>query len=197
MLERITKELHLVSQTADSGIANAHMSVKICEEMCNTFQRQCLADEPNGSATNALRETEEALDYIRKSMICQRDWLTSYKARKDTAMTFVRIPFSCFEWALTYFQVFNMVTQQDSAVNVDIAYKTSKDSSSMHSITILTMVFLPGTFVAVSILLAFYTNTVRLHRQRAYFPVTCLGLGRQVILSLLRCFGLSLQLLSP
>jgi hypothetical protein len=43
-----------------------------------------------------------------------------------------------------------MVTQQDSAANVDIATKMAQDSSSMSSITILTMVFLPGTFVGVS-----------------------------------------------
>lgn len=43
-----------------------------------------------------------------------------------------------------------MVTQQDTATNVDISYKMSSDSSSMNAITILTMVFLPGTFAAVS-----------------------------------------------
>jgi hypothetical protein len=45
--------------------------------------------------------------------------------------------------------VFNIVTQQDSAANVDIAIKMAHDGSSIKAITILTMIFLPGTFVAV------------------------------------------------
>lgn len=43
-----------------------------------------------------------------------------------------------------------MVTQQDSATNVDISYKMSRDSSSMNAVTILTLIFLPGTFISVS-----------------------------------------------
>ena len=42
-----------------------------------------------------------------------------------------------------------MVTQQDSATNVDISYKMSRDSSSMNAITIVTLIFLPGTFISV------------------------------------------------
>ncbi|OIW29321.1 hypothetical protein CONLIGDRAFT_680170 [Coniochaeta ligniaria NRRL 30616] len=128
MLENITKELHLVSQTADSGIANAHMAIKLGEKMLADHATFCMGSEP----ARAVRETHDTLEYVRDSFYCQRDWLTTYKARKDTAMNFV----------------FNMVTQQDTATNVDISYKMSSDSSSMNAITILTMVFLPGTFAA-------------------------------------------------
>jgi hypothetical protein len=44
--------------------------------------------------------------------------------------------------------VFNLVTQQDSAVNVNIASKMMQDSSAMKTIAVLTMVFLPGAFVS-------------------------------------------------
>lgn len=47
--------------------------------------------------------------------------------------------------------MFNVVTQQDSAANVDIAIKMAHDSSSIKAITILTMIFLPGTFVGVGL----------------------------------------------
>jgi len=47
-------------------------------------------------------------------------------------------------------QVFNTVTQIDSAVNIDMGQKMSDDSSSMNAITILTMIFLPATFISVS-----------------------------------------------
>ncbi|KAK3321375.1 hypothetical protein B0T19DRAFT_445141 [Cercophora scortea] len=138
MLEDITKNLHLVSQTADSGIASAHQSIKISDKMVavHTALMSSLHADPgyHNSARAAVAETHCAMEYIRDSFYSQKDWLGTYKQRKDTAMNFV----------------FNMVTQQDSSTNVDISYKMSKDSSSMNAITILTMIFLPGTFVAVS-----------------------------------------------
>ncbi|KAK3684196.1 hypothetical protein B0T22DRAFT_539107 [Podospora appendiculata] len=136
MLEDITKNLHLVSQTADSGIASAHQSIKISDKMVAVHAAFASSfhagpghhDRPPAAVT----ETHSAMEYIRDSFYSQKDWLGTYKQRKDTAMNFV----------------FNMVTQQDSSTNVDISYKMSKDSSSMNAITILTMIFLPGTFVA-------------------------------------------------
>src|SRR5437764_7516682 len=47
-------------------------------------------------------------------------------------------------------KVYNLVTQQDNSINIDIAHQAAQHSSSMNAITILTMVFLPGTFIAVS-----------------------------------------------
>ena len=138
-LEEINKALHLVSQTADSGIANADMSIKLSEEMVQAHEQ--FARKKMHSITNvptdpralwALQQTSSSLEFLLKSWHTQKNWLTSYKARKDTAMSFV----------------FNAVMQQDSATNVDIGIKMSRDSSSMHTITILTMVFLPGTFIA-------------------------------------------------
>ncbi|KAK0728880.1 hypothetical protein B0T26DRAFT_186900 [Lasiosphaeria miniovina] len=141
-LENITKELHLVSQTADSGIAGSHMSIKIAEKMLEahsmhimpTTTKEPRQQESPAAAAAFIRDTHGMLQYVRDSFYSQKDWLTSYKARKDTAMNFV----------------FNMVTQQDSATNVDISYKMSNDSSSMNAVTILTLIFLPGTFLSVS-----------------------------------------------
>ncbi|TAQ88901.1 hypothetical protein B7494_g2778 [Chlorociboria aeruginascens] len=44
--------------------------------------------------------------------------------------------------------VYNYMSQKDALVNIDIATETKKDSSAMKTIAVLTMVFLPGTFVA-------------------------------------------------
>jgi hypothetical protein len=46
-------------------------------------------------------------------------------------------------------QVFNMVTQGDSTINLRTSHRMSRDSSSIHTLTVLDMVFLPGTFTAV------------------------------------------------
>lgn len=95
MLENITKQLHLVSQTADSGIASAHMSIKIAEQMLESHSMFIMAGEREkispGPAASFVRDTHGTLEYIRNSFYCQRDWLTTYKARKDTAMNFVSI----------------------------------------------------------------------------------------------------------
>ncbi|KAK4183621.1 hypothetical protein QBC35DRAFT_477992 [Podospora australis] len=135
MLEQITKELHSVSQTADTGLANAHMSIKIAERMLEAHSMFMMGRERlhKGPAAAFIRDTHQALEYARNSFYCQKDWLSSYKARKDTAMNFV----------------FNVVTQHDSATNVDISYRMAKDSSSMNAVTILTLIFLPGTFLSV------------------------------------------------
>ncbi|KAM7216725.1 hypothetical protein V8F06_007835, partial [Rhypophila decipiens] len=135
MLENITKQLHLVSQTADSGIASAHMSIKLAELMLESHSLYMMGGGGGKALPSiSVSDTHHALEYARNSFYCQRDWLTTYKARKDTAMNFV----------------FNMVTQQDSATNVDISYKMSRDSSSMNAVTILTLIFLPGTFISVT-----------------------------------------------
>ena len=66
---------------------------------------------------------------------------------------------------MTKFQIFNLIVQRDMRLNLQMAHtsleiaETSrriaeasmKDSASMKTIAILTMVFLPGTAVAVRI----------------------------------------------
>ena len=45
--------------------------------------------------------------------------------------------------------VYNLVTQQDAASNIDLAADMKQDSTSMNAIAALTMSFLPGTFTSV------------------------------------------------
>lgn len=71
--------------------------------------------------------------YLVDSMDKQKMWLHSYRVRKDIAMSLV----------------FNLVTQRDAANNFQIARNMQRDGSSMKSIAMLTMFFLPGTFTAV------------------------------------------------
>jgi len=90
MLENITKHLHLVSQAADTGIASAQMSMKAAEKMLDAHSKLVMASEEQaGPAGVFIRDTGTALKYIRDSFYCQKNWLNTYKARKDTAMNFV------------------------------------------------------------------------------------------------------------
>ena len=72
----------------------------------------------------------------------QKIWFLNYKNRKDSTMALV----------------YNLVTQQDAASNIQLAASMKRDSTSMKAIAALTMAFLPGTFTAVS-------NTPRLYRE--------------------------------
>jgi len=59
--------------------------------------------------------------------------------------------------------VFNTVTQVDSGVNIVMGRKMSDDSSSMNAITILTMIFLPATFISVGfphLILSFKAHSI-------------------------------------
>jgi len=92
-LENITKALHEVSQTIDSGTANALMSIKLSTEMLNACNSFCILQ------SSAARQTRDSISYLLKSFNCQRDWLSTYKARKDTAMNLVRtiVPLSAID----------------------------------------------------------------------------------------------------
>ncbi|KAI1269274.1 hypothetical protein F5Y18DRAFT_180419 [Xylariaceae sp. FL1019] len=128
-LEHITKELHRVSQTCDAGIANANMSISLTREMLSAYSTFIPAD---CDAPHTWRHVEDSIDWILKTWQCQKNWLESYKARKDTAMG----------------SVFNLVVQQDSAINIGMAHQAAYHTSSMNIITTITLIFLPGTFVA-------------------------------------------------
>jgi len=130
-LTRITTEFHQVSQRADTGIANCEKAIENSEYILHEYRNLC--DRFSHLPKDAVMES--SMKYSLNIWECQKKLLVIYKARKETSMNLV----------------FNLVTQQDSAVNVKIASKALEDSSSMKTIAALTMVFLPGTFVAVSL----------------------------------------------
>ena len=45
-------------------------------------------------------------------------------------------------------KLYSLVSQHDNQINADIAKATKRDSSAMTTIAILTIIFLPGAFVA-------------------------------------------------
>ena len=148
----MTKELHLMSQMADAAVAGTDMAIEISKTMIAFHQEQFPHHVPLKSQLVTL------MAYTLSSMECQKKLLLSYKARKDTAMSLVctvptrliikgklatRVLYTDIS------KVFNLVTQQDSSANVDIARDMKRDSASMNTIAALTMIFLPGTFVFV------------------------------------------------
>jgi hypothetical protein len=88
--------------------------------------------------------TVDMLHYLIDSMRKQQLWFHNYKAREESTMGLV----------------YNLVTQQDAANNIELAKDMKRDSTSMVAIATLTMVFLPGTFTAVCVHFLIYVHVL-------------------------------------
>lgn len=131
-LDDVTKQLQVISLNADSHLANAGTAITNASSVRHAHARLHCVLRPN--STLPKQASADAIDYLMASLEKQKMWFLNYKSRKDNTMGLV----------------YNLVTQQDAANNIGIATEMRKDSSSMHAIAALTMVFLPGTFTAVS-----------------------------------------------
>ncbi|PCD29533.1 hypothetical protein AU210_012069 [Fusarium oxysporum f. sp. radicis-cucumerinum] len=130
-LSSITRQLHYVSQLLDTGVGRTRSAVKLSSKLLEAHKRFC-HQAGQGLPDTAASQTKAVIQYIHDSYVHQGSWLEQFKARKETAMNFV----------------FNIVMQGDSTINLSTSYQMSRDSSSIHTLTVLTMVFLPGTFTA-------------------------------------------------
>ncbi|KAF2712193.1 hypothetical protein K504DRAFT_372085 [Pleomassaria siparia CBS 279.74] len=125
----LTKQLQVISQNADSHIANADVAIVTADAIRTAHTRLRVAIS---SPASSHQRVHDAIEYVIKSMEKQKLWFLNYKGRKDSTMSLV----------------YNLVTQQDAANNIQLSVSMKKDSTSMNAIAALTMVFLPGTFVA-------------------------------------------------
>lgn len=126
----LTKQLQIVSQNADSHIANADVAIFTASAIREAHSR--LDSWLPDSSPFIQKRAEDSIAYVIASMEKQKTWFLNYKQRKDSTMSLV----------------YNLVTQQDAANNIQIARSMKKDSTSMTAIAVLTMAFLPGTFTA-------------------------------------------------
>ena len=81
------------------------------------------------------QRTVDMANYMVTSMEKQHMWFLNYRGRKDVIMNLI----------------LHLNAQEHTLNTIQIAAETKRDSTSMTSIALLTMVFLPGTFTAVSI----------------------------------------------
>ncbi len=51
-------------------------------------------------------------------------------------------------WLTEWAQLFALLTHEDAAASIDLAAASKRDSSSMKTIAVMTMAFLPATFFA-------------------------------------------------
>lgn len=127
-LGALTKKLQIISQNADSHIANAEVALFTARGIRD------MSEELNASVKPLCRQrTFDYILYVIQSMEKQQCWFMNYKERKNSTMNLV----------------YNLVTQQDAANNIGLAASMKRDSTSMKAIAAVTMVFLPATFIAV------------------------------------------------
>ncbi|EAW17313.1 uncharacterized protein NFIA_072270 [Aspergillus fischeri NRRL 181] len=128
-LGELTKELQIISQNADSHLGNADVAIITATGIRTAHAR---LHEAMGSPARMFERASDSITYVIESMQKQKIWFLNYKNRKDSTMALV----------------YNLVTQQDAASNIQLAASMKRDSTSMNAIAALTMVFLPGTFIA-------------------------------------------------
>ncbi|CAI7631041.1 unnamed protein product [Penicillium manginii] len=126
----LTKQLQIVSQNADSHIANADVAIFTASAIREAHSR--LSSWLPNSKPFIQQRVQDSISYVITSMEKQKTWFLNYKQRKDSISSLV----------------YSLVTQQDAANNIQISRSMKQDSTSMTSIAVLTMAFLPGTFVA-------------------------------------------------
>lgn len=131
------ESLHRLSQTwylLYEDLIDLEERIQFLLEVCGK-----LSDAFGG---NSKISTTESIEYLASRTRVWRRWAGNYNARTKTRIDLF----------------FNLASQKDNRVNLevagmtkDIAEKTRNDSSSMITIAALTMLFLPGTFVSVSL----------------------------------------------
>jgi hypothetical protein len=122
------KNIQIMAQSVDSHLANAQVFMYTARGI------QEMATRLKVSHKGRLRQrTIDMADHLVTSMEKQHMWFLNYRGRKDVVMN----------------MIFHFNTQEDALNSIELAADMKRDSTSMTSIALLTMMFLPGTFIAV------------------------------------------------
>jgi hypothetical protein len=89
-LQRLTIELHGVSQDTDSLMASAEMAQMIATSMSDAHKRFASLPIAYEAANKDITiKTTDSITYFKVAMAAQKRWLQSYTSRKDIAMNLV------------------------------------------------------------------------------------------------------------
>ncbi|PNS21110.1 hypothetical protein CAC42_3448 [Sphaceloma murrayae] len=134
----LTFKLHRVSQDADFLVSSVEIGITMMDAMMETQSRTAKSIKQH----HKLDHQSDTLHFLKRALESRRRWLYNAKSKKDTAMNLV----------------YNIVSQQDTEANMAIAKDTKDDSSSMKTIAVLTMVFLPASTMASFFGMCFFQN---------------------------------------
>ena len=74
-------------------------------------------------------------------------------------------------WDLTLRQLYSLITQHDSYLQSKLAQESLRDSKAMKTLSILTILFLPGAFVATLFSTDMFTFRDQMQQIQIYFAV--------------------------
>lgn len=131
-LSHFIKQLQYTSYNANAHLNNADVSIITATAIRTIHTR---LHEAISCPSRVYERAANSISHVIESMQKQKIWLLTYKSRQNSTLMLVSI----------------LVEQQDAASNILLATSMKQDSTSMSAIAALTMVFLPGTFTAVSI----------------------------------------------
>lgn len=160
--ERLTRDLNAckTSLIIMDNITSFEKQIgAFCKEVLEMLE---LLRHERGLNTLPIRERVAAiqqLDYHLNLCQLRRIQACSLERRVQTQISVVRrgiIDTPCCMWLSDILQLYSLISQRDSKINILIAEDSKKitlaakrDSTAMKTISVLTMVFLPGMFVAV------------------------------------------------
>ena len=126
------KNVQIMAQGVDSHLANSQVFLYTARGICDMATKlTSLGEDERGPR----QRTVDMANYLVTSMEKQHMWFLNYRGRKDVIMNLIS----------------HLNAQEHTLNTIQIAAETKRDSTSMTSIALLTMVFLHGTFTAVSI----------------------------------------------
>ncbi|KAF4555176.1 Hypothetical protein D9617_3g022480 [Elsinoe fawcettii] len=137
----LTFKLHRVSQDADFLVSSVEIGIMMTDAMMQTQGRIAMFSKRH----RKVKHQGDAPAFLRRALQSRQRWLYNAKSKKDTAMTLV----------------YNIVSQQDTEANMAIARDTKNDSSSMKTIAVLTMIFLPASTMASFFGMCFFEDGER------------------------------------
>lgn len=124
------KNIQIMAQSVDSHLANAQVFLYTAR---GVHEMAIRLEAPTNSRLR--QRTLDMTGHLITSMEKQHMWFLNYRGRKDVVMN----------------MIFHFNTQEDALNSIELAADMKKDSTSMSAIALLTMVFLPGTFISVSL----------------------------------------------
>jgi hypothetical protein len=160
--ERLTRDLNACKTSLifmDSITIFEKEIGTFCKEMLETLEllrhEQGLDTLPTGERVAATQQ----LDYHLNQSQLRRIQACSLERRVQTQISVVRRRTTNpphIIYVSNILQLYSLISQRDSKINIlvaedskKIALAAKRDSTAMKTISVLTMVFLPGTFVAV------------------------------------------------
>ncbi|KAL6406395.1 hypothetical protein AUP68_09189 [Ilyonectria robusta] len=106
---------------------------------------QQISDKQAASSSAAIR-------IIQSNFMVMEIDFSYVRARAENQRTAVSVNCEHFStYTLTSKQILQMMAREEALVSIQISSSTSRDSTSMKVIAVMTMVFLPGTFFAAAI----------------------------------------------